>query len=330
MRKYFFLSSDSARPPVNPGNNFISSGIKYLVSRADPYSISQDITLYEYRKSDWEIILSQASAVFLCGNPRFDPSDTPFFWLTKLLNYMHEAQSQGIKIGDLFLGSAFPLPLMTVPEMCEQLLVITRNKNTCTSLANFDLVITRDTLSQEICSRIFNHSVLLPDSAFWAARYYKIEPGEKHYNCVTVPSLNCHPWLIKKLYEFSLQLSKERPTFVLAHCLNEYRLVRETLPDIKNLLIIYDPAALLRFYSFTDKLVSCRLHGSVPALSLGASVCNISMDSRAMAYDQFGFESVPFSSLNVKDPVLRFDKLQVGNTPAPAPFINLFKKKFIR
>ncbi len=329
MRRYFFLTVECVRPESNPGSHFISDGIKELVRRADPEAILQDITLFSYRNIDWEVMLSQASGIFLCGNPRYEPSEKPFFWLTELLDHMKRAQLKGIKIGDLFLGTAVPLPVKSLQGTTEQLLSYARNRNTLKTLALFDLVITRDRLSQNICEELVEGCTLLPDSTFWAKDYYGIEPGEKRYNCVTLPSLNCTPWLLKELYKIAERLAKEKPTYFLCHSPDEYKLALAAIPNIKNLIIIYDPDALLRFYSNTDKLVSCRLHGSIPALSLGAHIVNIAMDSRAMAYAQFGFNSISYTDLKGKEIELKFDALAKKDHPSADPFVKLFTERIM-
>lgn len=330
MNNYFFLTSPRVGPDLNAGSHLISDGVKALIHFADPKAVLQDITLFNYRPIDWKIILSQAKGIFLCGNPRFAPGEHPYFWCTELLEHMKKAQATKIKIGDLFLGSAFPIPTLHTSAMATELLKSERNKKTQATLSTFDLVITRDPLSQKICSQLFDHSILLPDSTFWAKDFYHVQPGKKKHNCVTAPSLNCTPWLLKKLHEISKRLAKEKTTYFLCHAKNEYWLTRKTIPDIKNLIIIYDPDALLRFYADTDKLVSCRLHGSIPALSLGVNVINIAVDSRAFAYDQFGFRSVPYIDLKDKDIPLKFDHIDKNTRPSAQPFVEIFKHKIIR
>lgn len=330
MNTYFFLTSPRVGPDLNAGSHLISDSVKALVHLADPEAVLQDITLFSYRSVDWKIMIDQAKGIFLCGNPRFAPGEHPYYWCTELLEQMKEAQATGIKIGDLFLGSAFPIPTLPTVSMAEELLKSERNKKTQKMLAAFDMVVTRDPLSQEICLRSFDHATLFPDSTFWAKDFYHVQPGAKKHNCVTAPSLNCTPWLLKKLFEISKQLAEEKTTYFLCHAKNEYWLAKKTIPNIKNLIIIYDPDALLRFYADTDKLVSCRLHGSIPALSFGVDVLNIAVDSRAFAYDQFGFKSVQYIDLKDKDIPLKFDHIDKNTEPSPAPFVEIFKDKIMR
>lgn len=330
MNTYFFLTSPNVAPNLNAGSHLISDGIKELVHRTDPQAILQDITLFSHCANTWAVVLSKATGIFLCGNPRFTPGEHPYFWCTELLEHMQKAQATGIKIGDLFLGTAYPLPLKSVNDMVKELDTYERNIKTVWALKEFDLIITRDVLSQAICSRSIPNSMLLPDSTFWAKDYYGVFSEKKEYNCVTIPSLNCETWLIKKLYKIAERLGKEKTTYFLCHAKNEYWLAQKTIPNIKNLIIIYDPKSLLEFYARVNKLVCCRLHGSIPSLAMGVKVMNVAMDSRAKAYDMFGFKSVPYTDLKNEDIDLKFNVLKKEDHPSATHFIKAFEKQIMR
>lgn len=330
MHIYYFLTSHCTAPDLNAGSHLISDGIKELVRRADPNAILQDVTLFSHSKETWTLMLSNAKGIFLCGNPRFDPSETRFFWLTELLELMKAAKLKKVKVGDLFLGTASPLPLKGATAIVDELMEYDRNKDTLNSLKGFDLIVTRDFISQMICKREIKDSLLLPDSTFWAKDFYGVFQKEKAYNCVTIPSLNCSPKLILALYKLAQRLSKEKTTYFLCHAKNEYWIAKKTVKNIQNLIIIYDPRSLLEFYSGVDKLICCRIHGAIPALSLGAKVMNIAMDSRALAYDVFGFKSMPYTNLKNKDVQLRFDLLRKENRPSALPFVKAFIEKIMR
>ncbi len=329
MRKYCFLTLTDTAPDLNPGSILISDGIKALVHLADPDAVLQDISLFRYNALHWQAMLENTDAIFLCGNPRFDPSDTSFFWLTDLLEFMSKAHDQGIKVGDLFFGSAFPLPLKDIPIMATELLFSSRNVKTATYLAGFDLLVSRDPLSQHICDTEIGDGVLLHDSTFWAKDYYGITSGKKLYNCVSIPALNCTQALVEELVLISFRLGEEKQTYLLCHCLDQYRFIKDHFPNSLNVILIWDPRSLLRFYSHVDKLVSCRLHGSIPALSLGAKVMNISVDSRSAAFDFFGFSSVSYVDLASGNYTLSFNPLPGHLYPSATPFILQFKKKIM-
>ena len=330
MKTYYFLSAPRVAPDVNAGSHLISDGIKALVKLADPEAILQDISLFNYNSGYWSTMLNTATGIFLCGNPRFDPSETDFFWLTELPEHMRKAQVLGIKVGDLFLGAAVPWPGRSISISAKKLLTGNRNKATLETLRRFDMVVTRDAISHEICRYTIEDEMLLLDSTFWAKDYYHVEPGKKEYNCVTIPALNCEPWLVKRLYKIAEALAKEKTTYFLCHSQTEYWLANEFIPDIKNLILIYDPISLLQFYAKVDKLVSCRLHGSIPALSLGATVANIAMDSRALAYDLFCGHSTLYADLKNDKVPLRFFSLPTSGIPSAGPFVELFKRKIMR
>jgi len=330
MNTYYFLTSVNVGPGLNAGSRLISDGIKALVKRADPDAILQDLTLFNYDKQSWSAIQDTAKGIFLCGNPRFDMSETPAFWLTDLLDIMLVAQKRGIKIGDLFLGAALPLPYGSTQTAVKTLMCFKRNQATLDKLSKFDLVITRDKIAQEMCEQKFITSVLLADSTLYAKEYLHVDPKQKIYNCVTIPSLNCSESLIKKLYKIKEQMGQTKQTYFLCHARNEYLLAKSVIKDIRDLIIIYDPRALLKFYAQVDKLVSCRLHGSIPALSLGAKVVNIAMDSRALSYDNFGCASIDYTTLDTEIRNLQFDKRNSLGEVSAAVFIKLFQEKIMR
>lgn len=324
MKTYVLFTSPCTGPSLNPGSHLITDGIKALIRFHDPEAVFLEMTLFAHVPMNWDVINARADAIFLCGNPRFEPSNDQFYWLTDLLKHMLSAQGRGVKIGDLFLGAAYPLPLSDNGDIANKLLKFSRNRETLSLLSGFDLVVTRDALSQRICSDVIKNCCQLHDSTFWARYFWGVGSEEKKYNCVTFPRLHCHDWLLKQLYTTALLLGEEKETYFLCTCWEEYRIALSVLPNPKNLLLIYDPESLLRFYSRVDKLVSCRLHSSIPALSLGARVTNIAMDSRSQAFDAFGFESVPFSELahGMTGAVMNF--IGAVNVPSHEPFIDRF------
>ena len=330
MNTYYFLTAPRSAPDVNAGSHLISDGIKALIHKADPSAILQDLTLFAYNERHWSTVLFSAKGIFLCGNPRFDPSETDFFWLRELQEHMLKAQDLGIKIGDLFLGSACTWPGRSIAISAKKLLEGKRNKATLETLKRFDMVTTRDEISHMICQSSIKDEQLVLDSTFWAKDFYNISPEGKEYNCVTIPGLNCEPWLVRSLYKVKQELEKEKKTYFLCHADTEYWLAKEFISDIKDLIIIYDPVALLKFYAKADKLVSCRLHGSIPALSLGAKVANIAIDSRALAFDLFGGHSMLCKELKQDKPALQFYELSHVVHPGALLFINLFKTEIMR
>ncbi|GAH69767.1 unnamed protein product, partial [marine sediment metagenome] len=73
-----------------------------------------------------------------------------------------------------------------------------------------------------------------------------------------------------------------------------------------------------------DKVISIRLHASIPALSLGCKVINLSIDTRSDALELFNISSVPYTEL--ADSQIRLDfKTMDELTPA---FVDYFVKSF--
>jgi len=326
LKTYILFTSPCTGPSLNPGSHLITDGIKALIRIHDPNAIFLEMSLFNHVPLNWDVINARADAIFLCGNPRFELSNNHFYWLTDLLKHMLSAQGRGVKIGDLFLGTAYPLPLSENGMMTNDLLKFSRNRETLSLLSEFDMVITRDSLSQVMCEGVVKNSCQLPDSTFWARYFWGVSPEKKKYNCVTFPRLHCTSDLLKKLYGIASVLAVEKTTYFLCTCWEEYRIALSVIPDPKYLLLIYDPESLLRFYSKVDKLVSCRLHSSIPALSLGAQVVNVAMDSRSQAFDAFGFESIPFLELKDGMSMNKFKSIDAGVFPSHDLFTERFKE----
>lgn len=326
MKNYFLFTSPCTGPLLNPGSHLIADGIKALVRRMEPDAIFSEVSLFHHSALNWEVIFASADAIFLCGNPRFEPSDIEFYWLTDLLQLMIAAKKKGIKVGDLFLGAAYPLPYTNVTAMRDDLLQYARNRETVGLLSELDMVITRDSLSQALCSERVKHCRLLPDSTFFARDFWNVRKESRSYNCVTFPRLHCEEWVLKRLYDFAKVLSEDKKTYFLCTCWEEYKIAMSVLATPSNIVLIYDPESLLRFYSNVDYLISCRLHSSIPALSLGVRVINIAMDSRSLAYDNFGFTSVPYLDLKAGVIDLDFNHLEQVDYPSPEPFIEILKE----
>lgn len=326
LKTYILFTSPCTGPSLNPGSNLITDGIKALIRFHDPEAVFLEMSLFNHVPLNWDVINARADAIFLCGNPRFELSNNHFYWLTDLLKHMLSAQGRGVKIGDLFLGTAHPLPLSDNEAMANSLLKFSRNRETLSLLSGFDMVITRDALSQCLCEGVVKNSCQLPDSTFWARYFWDVAPEGKKYNCVTFPRLHCTDWLLKQLYKIASMLAVERTTYFLCTCWEEYRIALSVLSNPQNILLIYDPESLLRFYSRVDKLVSCRLHSSIPALSLGAQVVNIAMDSRSQAFDAFDFKSIPFLALKDRLELGKFNFITDGVPPGHVPFTDRFKE----
>ena len=90
------------------------------------------------------------------------------------------------------------------------------------------------------------------------------------------------------------------------HSVDDLRWVLSVNDNVKDIVCIEDPESLLRFYAGVDRLLSFRLHATIPALSVGVKVCNVYMDSRYLTTDIFGIPSVDFTALQDKSFIPEF------------------------
>jgi len=329
MHVYYFITPISTGPGFNPGCSYITFGAKHLISQADPGSLFLDVSILSYSKQEWSILLDQAHCLVFAGNPRYNPSNVHSYWDYDIWDHIKQAQSRGILTADLWGGSAYPLPLKPIDVMATDMLTYDRNKHTLAAQSQLDLVTTRDPCAQLITSTVRHDAQLFPCSSYWASSFLNIAPTHRPYNCVTLRYIEGQPSVVKSLHNLSQVLATEKRTFFLCHAGFEYWWAKTNLPEIRNIICIFDPISLLKFYSMCDKVISMRLHGSIPALSLGCNVINVATDSRCLAFDNFGCSSVPYTALDTLPNRLEFHRLSPPHRPDPKNFLTLFRQKIV-
>jgi len=329
MHKYYFITPISTGPGFNPGCSYITLGAKHLISHADPGSLFLDVSILGYSKQEWDLLLDQADCLVFAGNPRYNPSNVHSYWDYDIWDHIRNAQSKGILTADLWGGSAYPLPLKDIDTMARDMLTYDRNKHTLAAQSKLDIVTTRDPCAQLIASTARKDVHLFPCSSYWASTFLKITPNNRPYNCVVLRYIEGQPWVIKSLHTLSQILAREKRTFYVCHAGHEYWWAKKNFPGIHNLVCIFDPTSLLKFYAMCDKVISMRLHGSIPALSLGCNVINVATDSRCLTFDNLGFASVPYTALEDLPHNLSFHRILKPSAPDPKNFVTLFRQKIV-
>ena len=325
MHKYYLLTPQTNSPNIDPGVTFITHGCKYLIRQADPEALFLSVSNTEYSKPNWDLLLDQADCLVLAGNPLYDPSDVHTYWNYSIWNHVNGAQSRGIPIADLWGYSSSPIPAPDFRTMAEQLLINPKNKRVLDIQSRFNLIITRDITAQLVASSMRDDVDALPCCAYWAFQYFNVTPKEPQFNCVTIRYRQGLEYILQPLYDLAQKLSNQRLTYILCHTAVEYWWAKKNLPSAQNLICIYDPKSLLEFYSRCDKVISIRLHGTIPALSLGRQVINISIDTRSQALDLFKIPSIPSTALKNRPVDLTFKTLQQGIPESPSYFIKRFQ-----
>jgi hypothetical protein len=326
MHVYYLVSPVETRPGYDPGCTLIRWGLRYLIKKADPDAQFLPLSDVKHDASDWALMYKQATALILSGNPLYLTGTIRCFWDWDIWEHISRALSRGIPVADLYGYAMLPLPESPPQLMAARLLKDPRNKRTLDVQKKFKLIITRDKCSQLIAMEVNPQAISLPCSAFWAARYAGIKPGPKTHSAVTIRYKPGEEWILKPLYQLARDLAAQLPTYIVCHTEPEYHWATKILPKDANLICLYDPFSLLDFYSRCKYLISTRLHATIPALSLGAKVLNLSIDTRSTALDLVDISSLPYTQLKHPNTTYHYRSMEPSQLPRSEAFTNLFRK----
>ena len=315
--RYAIITQTLDSGKVNPGTQFIHYGIQHIISEVDPDAVFFPVCQDEYLEEEWRCVKERADVLIFGGGPRINsnPKATCFCdW--DVWSYISMAMDWGIPVWDLALGATHYLPLPTSPStMALRMIGIPKVMQILTYYSGVQLITTRDPVITEIFKRSKMRAYLLPCIAYWSREYWGIEPSaEKKYNVVTIRRLPGHePYLAPRIMKAFNALLSEKETKLLAHVEDDAEWFREAgqkhnvrIPSIE---VVNDPKHLVEFYAAADKVISFRLHGSVMALSMGAKVLNVAIDSGSFCLAQFDVESIYFPDLRKKEiPLDRFQE----------------------
>lgn len=329
MHVYYLISPDSIGLNFNPGVSLISYGCRYLIKQADPEAFFIPISNIGHSDPAWQLLFDQAHCLVLPGGSLYDPSEVQTYWNFDIWDHISKAQSHGIPFADLWGYSSYPYPAKPLHESAAEILLQYRTKRILTVQKETTLFITRDPLTQLIASTSNIPSESLPCASFWSPDFFNIKPSPPLYNCVSVFPIVRDKWFAQALFSIAQHLQKEKPTFLICHTNPEYEWLRSFFPDARNIKCLYDPSSLLDFYSHCDKVVSARLHATIPAFALNCKVIYISFDSRALALDLFHIPSIPYTDLLNGAIPFKYTSLSQTPQPDPRPFIDLFQKKIV-
>ena len=321
---YYIIAPTTINPWANPGCTYTVHGCKYLISRADPDAIFYDISLAEYEPRDWKLLFDQAHCLIFAGNPRFNLSNHRHYWDYGLWDHIIEARDKGIIVADLWGGSAYPLPLKTSKEMVEDILSYETNQRILDIQSTLAMVTTRDTLAEAVIKTRIPNVITYPCCSLFAPKYLEIQQTQRQYNAVVFRHAARAEPAIHALYKKYLELKKEKRTFFVCHEDWEYWWAKKNLPENHDLICIYQPTSLLEFYAKCDKIISLKLHTSLPAIAMGCQVINIALDSRSLAYDFITGPSPDYTELYHADT----DLLNEYNTITPPDLQLEFIKQF--
>lgn len=304
----------------NAGAHMITAGIRWLLRRDIPGVRFSMIEMLHDAPDQWAAAAQTADAFVLCGNPRFSTS-ADAWWEDGIWQRIADAAAvRGARVIDAWGGACLPLPedgaeldvaaaaaqLVAVPRIAERVGPLMR---ACGVRA-----IARDDVAQACYQALGVPSVPLPCSSWWAQREHGVHirswADDARQNSVILLRLDGHEGAADALRTLPARIAampraRDLPTQIIATRVQDYAWAREQgLDDVQ---LITDPPSLLRVYALSNLVVSLRIHASIPAASLGASVCTLAVDTRARICDPFGLPHQPLADLFNPDAPLRAD-----------------------
>jgi len=307
----------------NPGWIFITEGIRNLIQQADHDAIFSEVDLIHDDPAGWRLADRQADVVVVCGNPKFNTDELGQYCDLGFWSRVERFLDNGRIVVNAFDGATCPYPDMgPVPEMSERLQCIGSNQRRVEFTSRCQLNIARDTLAASLIERKAGVH-LLPCSSWWAADQRGVTSRSKTHNIVIAKKVFEHEWVASRLTALRDELAKELPTSLIVHDATDYWWMDKHSPGC-GVMCVSDPDSLLRLYAGCFKMVSLRLHATIPAASLGSQVMGIHTDSRYLTSDLFEIRSIGFHEIK-DNPRLEFTESVLA--PSSEPFVELWKKK---
>lgn len=273
----------------NPGSELITDGIKHWIKNNDPDATFTYIEMCKPDPEGWENAKKADKLVF-CGNPRFNTTENKVWWDWDIWKCIFRSGKPFI---DAWAGSAVPHWNISTPEkMAKQLLTIKKNVEVLkTHESRAEMIIARDKTTFLLCKEFNPNTVLLSCSSQYAKYENNITSGSKDYNAICLRKMPGDEWILKKVLALK---AKIEPCIVMCHSYNDLEWAKELNP-----VVINDPKKLLDFYSHVNKLHCFRLHGSIPAYTLGADVVYYYNDSRKDTCSYFPIRTVPYTQFPI-------------------------------
>jgi len=282
----------------NPGHLFITAGIMALLNKTCINPIFSYVDMMRPDPDHFEAARKTADLVVVCGNPRFNLSEGTSYWDGELFNQLGKLADQGMPIIDAYVGSAHSLPLPDLEKRVANLRACKKNQGLAKILKKFKLVISRDVCTSMLLDSLAVPSIQLPDSTFWAKNYFKVLEGDKTIDIIIVFRDKGNYSIIKTIQKTQQKMNEKRPCYVV--CVNKLDYDWYTAEAGKNrqITLVDTAERLLRLMATAKRVLSMRVHTSIPAVSVGCEVAHISIDSRGSACIPFDIPLSFLSSFN--------------------------------
>ncbi|MBA7472751.1 hypothetical protein ES707_08083 [subsurface metagenome] len=315
------------RNSANPGHNMITAGIITLLKKTSPNIMFSYIDMMKPDPQGFEAARKTADLVVVCGNPRFNLTEETTYWDNELFIHLKALAKKGIRIIDGWAGSAYPLPIKPRSQMVADLLKIQKNQRMIDTLRSFSMVIARDQSTQDILDRSNVPVAYLPDCSFWARQYYTIFHEDKTINAIIVFRSDGNPQIVWSIQRIQQKLNEELPCYVI--CINnpDYKWYTDTAGRNSRIIKINSPAALLKTLATAKRVLSVRVHLSIPAVSVDCQVAHVSVDSRSLTLEPFKIPTFPLDELYNKDFFPKFGGHPIDPTGTEFNLVKILEKE---
>jgi len=311
----------------NPGHNMITAGIITLLKKTSPNIIFSYIDMMKPDPPGFEHATKNADLIVLCGNPRFNGTEKTVYWDNELFNHLKALSKAGKLIIDGWAGSAYPLPLPPDNQMVNSLLKIKKNQRMIDCLRYFSLVIARDIITWDILNKSKVPAAYLPDCSFWARHFYNIFDEDKTINAIVAFRGDGNPRIVRGIQRIQQRLNEELPCYVI--CVNnpDYKWYTDTAGRNSRIVKINNAETLLKTLATAKRVLSARVHLSIPAVSVDCQVAHISIDSRSLTLDPFKIPTFPLDELYNKDFFPKFGGKKVDTGQIEFKFTQILKRE---
>lgn len=295
MLKIFLFSPVTVSFNADPGCFFIRAGLLALLKRAFPLSVFYPVSDVAPSPEHLKLADPSDSIFILSGVPAHFYNKTKCFWDWDIFHIADKLVKRGVKVYDISGYSSLPLPLLPFKTSLSLLSDNPRNTTVASIQSRFSFCAPRDEFSASFLSDFSSNVRLLPCTGFYSDLFFSsVSPFPPSYICV----LRKVPGKVQELrniIECALLDHGNLPLHFVVHTKSDYDFVLPFIPPGYKPLLIWWPESLFSLYSSAVKVLSLRLHASIPALITGSQVCNIAIDTRSSALSTV---NIPFSTID--------------------------------
>lgn len=296
--KYFIITPVHVAQNCNPGGHFITAGLKWLLSQADPGALYWDVPMYGHSAQTWKLLREVGDVVIMSGHPRFSSAEVAHHWWdTDLWTRIETVvRRDGKKFVDAWAGGSHKLPLKTIDEMGNLIRGRAWVKKILRVESLSTVCITRDKLAQRVIEPSAPHATMLPCNSWFARRYFGVDPighDERTHNLIIPTRADGREGVCRKLKPKAEEMTALNglPTYFVVHSYADLEWCRKNGLSDREVFCVYEPRTLLHLYQQCDLMLSMRIHAAVPGLSLGCQLLYVGTDARLLTIDEFGIRS---------------------------------------